>query len=112
MNLKLSPESVAKIKSVFVEQNVSFDKIYLRVGIQGSSCSGPVYAFYLDEEYNPDDDYLLIQDEIKIICDKNYISEFSGITINYHNTESKTGFSFDNPLKVVSGCCGGKTCQN
>lgn len=112
MNLKLSEAAVNKIKSIFTEQNVSSETTYLRVGIKGHSCSGPVYAFYLDEEYAQEDDELILQNEIKIICDKEYVSEFSGITINYHEKDGKTGFSFDNPLKVVSGCCGGKTCQN
>ena len=112
MNLKLSEASVEKIKSIFNEQNVSNDSVYLRVGIKGFSCSGPMYAFYLDEDYDPDVDEVLIQDDIKIICEKDLVKEFYGITINYHEQDGRNGFSFDNPLKTISGCKSGGCCSN
>ena len=43
-----------------------------------------MYAFYLDEDYDPDVDEVLIQDDIKIICEKDLVKEiYADLKDNY-----------------------------
>ena len=113
MAISLTEEAANKVKEIMAAQNMS--ESYLRVGFRGS-CSGPVYSFSLDEETDLEDE-LIIQDGIKIVHKKNVTELLAAVTVDFKQTEERSGFVFNNPLQVVSscsdgggGCCGGGGC--
>lgn len=112
MTIKLTDSAIVQIKEVIASQNISLDATNVRVGIQGKSCSGPVYAFGLDENSNLEQDELILQDGVQIVYDKRFTNDLNGITIDFKNTENQSGFTFSNPLQVLGegGCCGGGGC--
>jgi iron-sulfur cluster assembly accessory protein len=109
---KLTEKAVEKIKAILAEQNMPLDKTYVRVGIRGKSCSGTVYSFSLDEEYDTFYDDVISQDGLNLVHNKQFAEDLATIEIDYKETEDKKGFVFDdkNPLKVMSGGCGGGGC--
>ena len=69
MSIKLTENAVREIKQIVSSQEMDIDKTFVRIGIQSMGCSGPSYAFGLDEETD-EQDVLLEQDSIKIVYDK------------------------------------------
>ena len=69
MSIKLTENAVREIKQIVSSQEMDIDKTFVRIGIQSMGCSGPSYAFGLDEETD-EQDVLLEQDTIKIDYDK------------------------------------------
>ena len=122
MSIKLTENAVREIKQIVSSQEMDIDKTFVRIGIQSMGCSGPSYAFGLDEDTD-EQDVLLEQDSIKIVYDKEYSDLLSNITIDYATLEDASGFVFNNPLKVLKsgcnsgssnsgGCCGGGSCSS
>jgi len=107
MALKLTDKAVGQIKEIIASQNMSLDTTNVRVGIRGKSCSGPVYAFGLDEETDPEHDELIVQDGVKIVHHKQFADDLSGVTIDFKEADDKRGFTFSNPLQVLGGCSSG-----
>jgi iron-sulfur cluster assembly protein len=110
MALKLTDKAVGQIKEIIASQNMSLDTTNVRVGIRGKSCSGPVYAFGLDEETDPEHDELIVQDGVKIVHHKQFADDLSGVTIDFKEADDKRGFTFSNPLQVLGGCSSGGGC--
>jgi len=124
MLIKLTENAVREIKQIVSSQEMDIDKTFVRIGIQSMSCSGPSYAFGLDEETD-EQDVVLEQDSIKIVYDKEYSDLLSNITIDFATIGDSSGFVFNNPLKVLKsscnsggssggggGCCGGGSCSS
>lgn len=109
MSVKLTDVAMAKIKDIISNANLSLENTYIRIGIRGQSCSGPVYNFALDEEYDEELDVLSKQDDVSIICEKEFAEPLTGIIVDYKSSERGEGFVLNNPLQILSGggCCGG-----
>lgn len=123
--IKLTEKAVSQIKQVLAEQNMQVDKTYVRAGLQGMSCSGPAYAFGLDDKYDADLDDISIQQGLSVVNRKEFANYLSQVTVDYKDDADKKGFTFKNtnPLQVLNneggcgsggcgsgGCCGGGCC--
>jgi iron-sulfur cluster assembly protein len=120
MAIKLTEVAVEQIKDIAINQNVELDKSYVRVGIQGRSCSGNVYAFGFDDEVTSNDE-INEHNGIRLIHDKKYSSDLKNIIIDFKDFGDTKGFTFKNPLQLIEeensggcssggGCCGGGKC--
>ena len=103
--MKLTETAVKEINNIMANANVQAS--YLRVGIAGMRCSGPVYSFNLDEEYNESEDDLIEQDGLKIINEKTFTQALEPVVIDYAEIGDRRGFTFSNPLAVLGGCSSG-----
>ena len=65
-----------------------------------------VYSFSLDENSDYNDD-IIEQDGVKVVFDKSLASPLALIEIDFHESDGKRGFVFNDPLKVQGGCSGG-----
>jgi iron-sulfur cluster assembly accessory protein len=114
MALKLTDNAIRQIKEVIASQNMSLDLTNVRVGIRGKSCSGPVYAFGLDEEVDLEQDEVSIQDGVKVVHHKQFTDDLNNVTVDFKEVEDRRGFTFSNPLQVLGGCgtggCGSGGC--
>jgi iron-sulfur cluster assembly accessory protein len=108
MAIKLTEKAVSKIKEIIASQEMPAETV-VRVGIRGQSCSGPAYAFGLDEEYDTNYDDVVDSDGLKVVHNKAYAEALEHVLVDYHDTEEKQGFTFKdtNPMKVLGGCGGG-----
>lgn len=113
MPVSVTENAILKIKEVLAGQEMFPESTFVRVGVKGKSCSGVMYAFGLDESKTEQDE-VLVQDNITVLYDKKYEQDLNGIVIDYkENEEGQKGFTFKNPLQVLSsegGCCGGGSC--
>jgi len=111
MAIKLSEKAVSKIKEIIASQEMPAETV-VRVGIRGQSCSGPAYAFGLDEEYDTTYDDVINQDGLKVVHNKAYGEPLQFVEVDYHETEEKKGFTFKdtNPMKLLAGGCGTGGC--
>ena len=115
MTIKLTVEAIGQIKEVMETQGMSLETTSVRVGVRGKSCSGTVYAFGLDDEFDPEMDEISVQDGLKVVHGKQYTSDLGNVTVDFKEVDGKKGFTFSNPLQVLSsggegGCCGGGGC--
>lgn len=114
MAVQLTNEAIAQIKEVINSQKMNLEETYIRIGIQGHSCSGVQYAFGLDD-HTTDQDELSVQEDLKVVFDKKYQEELSNIVIDYKNSSEKQGFVLtDLNRKSCSkgdSCCG-NNCGN
>lgn len=111
--MKITESAVSEIGKILNSKEMSAESTYLRVGISGSRCSGPNYSFNLDTEFDSENDVLMVQDGLKIINNKIFSEVLEPVVIDYTEIGDRKGFSFSNPLAVVSGgCCGGGSCSS
>ena len=112
MAIKLTEKAVSKIKEIIASQDMPAETTVVRVGIRGQSCSGPAYAFGLDEQYDTVLDEVIDQDGLKVVHSKQYEDVLQFVEVDFHETEEKKGFTFKdtNPMKLLSGGCGSGGC--
>lgn len=122
----LTQKAIEKIKKVLEENSMDAQKTYVRVGINGMSCSGPAYAFGFDDEFSDETDDLTVQDGLSVVNNKMYSEYLASVEIDYKDESGANGFAFKNtnPLQVLAdgcsgggcgsggGCCGGGSCSN
>lgn len=108
--MKITEKAASEIRKILESNGNSLETTYLRVGIAGVRCSGPVYSFTLDEEYNQEADDLVEQEGLKLISEKSYSQVLEPVIIDYAEVEDRKGFVFTNPLAVLSGGCGSGGC--
>lgn len=102
MSVKLTESALQQVKAV-----INQERPFLRIGIRGQSCSGPVYSFGLEKETNSSDE-IFVQDGVTIIHEKKFSEELKSIVVDYKEVEDKKGFVFINPLQIAcNSCCSG-----
>jgi iron-sulfur cluster assembly protein len=77
----------------------------VRVMIQGGGCSGFQYGLRLEAEKQEDDTEIDI-DGVKVLVDPMSYTLVAGVTIDFIDTLTHTGFKFDNPNAVSTCGCG------
>lgn len=114
--MKITENAAKEIHKILTAADKSSENTYLRVGIAGSRCSGPVYSFNLDQEFNTDEDDLVEQEGLKIVNEKVFSQPLESVVIDYVEIEGRKGFTFSNPLAVLGGCssggCGSGGCSS
>jgi len=77
----------------------------LRIMIQGGGCSGFQYGLRLEKEMQPDDTALEIEG-VKLLVDPMSYTLVAGVTVDFIDTLTHTGFKFDNPNATSTCGCG------
>lgn len=77
----------------------------LRVMIQGGGCSGFQYGLRMEAEKQEDDTEIDI-DGVKLLVDPMSYTLVAGVTIDFIDTLTHTGFKFDNPNATSTCGCG------
>ena len=81
--IKITESAVKEIKSIITDQNLSPDKVKLRVGVKGGGCSGFTYVLDLLEENTSDQDELFEVDGINVVVDSRSALYLEGTEINF-----------------------------
>ncbi len=77
----------------------------LRIMIQGGGCSGFQYGLRLEAEKQEDDTELDIEG-VKLLVDPMSYTLVAGVTVDFIDTLTHTGFKFDNPNATSTCGCG------
>jgi iron-sulfur cluster assembly protein len=77
----------------------------LRILIEGGGCSGFQYGLRLEADKQEDDTELEIEG-VKLLVDPMSFTLVAGVTVDFIDTLTHTGFKFDNPNATSTCGCG------
>jgi iron-sulfur cluster assembly protein len=77
----------------------------LRIMIQGGGCSGFQYGLRLEPDMQ-EDDTLIEVEGVKLLVDPMSYTLVAGVTVDFIDTLTHTGFKFDNPNATSTCGCG------
>lgn len=98
--ISLTPEAIAKLKSVFSGPSAFTG---LRIAVTGSGGSGFQYKMTLDKESATGDEIIEL-DGLKIFVDAKSSIYLNGTKVGYIEGKDAGGFTFDNPnAKLLCG---------
>lgn len=101
--LNLTP-SALKAVNRFISSSAD-PVVGLRIHVQGGGCSGLQYGMKLEAE-QAEDDVLVEMDGVTIIVDPFSAPLLDGVTVDYVESLSGTGFKFENPNATAGCACG------
>jgi iron-sulfur cluster assembly protein len=97
----LTPEAIAKVKSIIAERK---EDAGLRIAVVGGGCSGFQYQMTLDKEPLTDDK-VIDMEGLRVFVDNQSLLYLNGAQVDYVDGADGSGFRFDNPnAKAVCGC--------
>jgi iron-sulfur cluster assembly protein len=100
--INLTPEAIAKVKSILAERK---EESGLRIAVVGGGCSGFQYQMTLDNEAR-EGDKVMDLDGLKVLVDTKSMVYLNGTKIDYIDGLNGSGFKFDNPNATASCGCG------
>lgn len=108
--IQLTEKAAAKVNDI-LKQGDYPATMYLFVGVKGGGCSGLQYVLDLrDEAHAPvaDTDEVFLSHEVPVVCDlKSFVvGNLDGTVIDYQETLTASGFTFNNPNARHSCGCG------
>jgi iron-sulfur cluster assembly protein len=77
----------------------------IRISVSGGGCAGLQYGVTLESE-KQEDDLVLEVEGIKVLLDPLTAPMVEGVTVDFYDTITGTGFKFDNPNASASCACG------
>lgn len=77
----------------------------LRIHVQGGGCSGLQYGMKLEAE-KAEDDVLVEMDGVTILVDPFSAPLLDGVTVDFVDSLSGSGFKFENPNASAGCACG------
>jgi iron-sulfur cluster insertion protein len=101
--IQVSPNAVAKVRSLLEEEGNSALK--LRVYVTGGGCSGFQYGFSFDEELS-DDDTRIEKDGITVVVDAMSYPYLVGSRVDYQEGLQGSKFTVENPNAASTCGCG------
>lgn len=78
----------------------------LRIFVQGGGCAGLQYGLRLEQEKSADDYELDIGVGAKLLVDPMSHSMLEGLTVDFIDSLTQTGFKFKNPNATGACACG------
>ena len=105
MALMLTERAAQEVKTIFEQQKLNVDSMYLRMGVKGGGCSGFTYALDLTETKSELDEEF-DSNGIKIVCDPKSFLYLDGTTLDFKDEIMGRGFVFNNPNATTSCGCG------
>lgn len=102
--IHVTPKAVSEIKRLRTQDPAVTDA-NLRVQVIGGGCSGMSYKLGFDHEPAKTTDKIFDLDGVKIIVDSKSSLFLTGMTLDFSDGLSGTGFTFQNPnAKRTCGC--------
>jgi iron-sulfur cluster insertion protein len=100
--LTITASAINKVRDLLVEEKLPNGA--LRMFVKGGGCSGYQYGFTFDEEIT-EDDFVIENDNIKVIVDMISSQYLQGATLDYKEEKFNSQFIISNPnAKSTCGC--------
>jgi iron-sulfur cluster assembly protein len=101
----MTSNAMATVGQIKEANNVPAE-YFLRIGSRSGGCSGMQYTLGFDSEIN-DNDKELAAGDVKMVIDKHSLFYLQGVTLDYVDGPSGSGFVFNNPNNSHACGCGG-----
>jgi iron-sulfur cluster assembly accessory protein len=101
--INLTNRAEGKVKEFIQSQEESYSGV--RVAVVAGGCSGFEYKLVLEQEAK-DGDQVLEQDGFRIYVDEQSMLYLDGTEIDFVESSTGSGFSFNNPNSTGSCGCG------
>jgi iron-sulfur cluster assembly protein len=105
MSIELTDKAAAKINRTLEEHDMDPERGYLRIGVRGGGCSGFSYTLELTDELDQDEQTFQSAG-VNIACSKENLQFLDGLTVDFDDSELRSGFIFDNPNAARRCGCG------
>jgi iron-sulfur cluster insertion protein len=100
--ITITASAINKVRDLLVEEKLPNGA--LRMFVKGGGCSGYQYGFTFDEEIT-EDDFVIENDNIKVIVDMISSQYLQGATLDYKEEKFNSQFMISNPnAKSTCGC--------
>lgn len=101
----VSDKALEHVIGLMMNQGISPDTHYLRVGVKGGGCSGLSYAMDFDDTVT-DMDEVVDLNSLKVIIDKKSVLYLYGTELDYSDGLNGKGFNWINPQASRTCGCG------
>ena len=101
----VSEKALEHVIELMMNQGISPDTHYLRVGVKGGGCSGLSYAMDFDDKIT-DMDEVVDLNVLKVIIDKKSLLYLYGTELDYSDGLNGRGFNWINPAASRTCGCG------
>lgn len=101
----VSEKALEHVVELMIQQGITPDTHYLRVGVKGGGCSGLSYAMDFDNTIT-DMDEVVDLNVLKVIIDKKSLLYLYGTELDYSDGLNGRGFNWINPQASRTCGCG------
>jgi iron-sulfur cluster assembly protein len=101
----VSEKALEHVIELMMNQGITPDTHYLRVGVKGGGCSGLSYAMDFDDTIT-DMDEVVDLNSLKVIIDKKSLLYLYGTELDYSDGLNGKGFNWVNPQASRTCGCG------
>jgi len=101
----VSNKALEHVVELMMQQGITPDTHYLRVGVKGGGCSGLSYAMDFDDNVT-DMDEVVDLNVLRVIIDKKSLLYLYGTELDYSDGLNGRGFNWINPSASRTCGCG------
>ena len=103
--ITISEKALEHVIELMVEEGITPDTHFLRVGVKGGGCSGLSYAMDFDDKIT-DMDEVVDLNVLRVIIDKKSLLYLYGTELDYSDGLNGRGFNWINPSASRTCGCG------
>jgi iron-sulfur cluster assembly protein len=103
--ITINESALVHLKKVMMEEGISNDTHFLRVGVKGGGCSGLSYVMDFDTQTTETDEVITLP-ELKVVIDRKSMLYLVGTELQYSSGLNGKGFEWVNPNASRTCGCG------
>jgi iron-sulfur cluster assembly protein len=103
--ITISEKALEHVIELMVEEGITTDTHFLRVGVKGGGCSGLSYAMDFDDTITNMDEVIELK-TMKVVIDKKSVLYLYGTELDYSDGLNGRGFHWINPQASRTCGCG------
>lgn len=88
------------------KEGITTETHSLRVGVKGGGCSGLSYVMDFDDNIEPTDEVVSLDNNFKVVIDRKSLLYLFGTELNYSDGLNGKGFEWVNPNATRTCGCG------
>ena len=102
----VSTTALNHLIGLMMEEGITPDTHYLRVGVKGGGCSGLSYIMDFDDSKTEYDEVVEVGDGLKVLIDYKSVLYLAGTELTYSTGLNGKGFEWVNPNASRTCGCG------
>jgi iron-sulfur cluster assembly protein len=104
--ITLSEKALKHVIELMMNQGITSDTHFLRVGVKGGGCSGLSYVMDFDDTTEEYDEVIEVDGGLKVVIDRKSVLYLYGTELDYSDGLNGKGFQWINPNSSRTCGCG------